>query len=232
MSPLFHLFLLAQAIDTTLVDAASESGALTFGAVAVTLASIVLAMIRIMGPAFANRIKKQQETASERDAHELQFVRKQDELSLEARNFIAEQARENMASVRSAIEEYRAEIKALRDENKQSLTEIGELRALDRVRKEEIENLRTRCDKLEMDVKTQEDINDKLETTLASLRTELTYRVEQLQQTSQERDKLRRLVDGLRIKIWQYRQRLGIATDDEDNLSTDELLGLINQKDE
>lgn len=134
---------LSQEEVTSQAEAALQSDALTIGTFIASMAAIILVMARIVGPAIANRFKDSQEIATKRNEHEFEQDKLEDELSLEAKSFLAEQARDSMEAVRSTVEEYRAEVKELRKENHKYLTELGELRVSDKIRQNELTRLLT-----------------------------------------------------------------------------------------
>lgn len=136
--------ILAQSTNATSeIEAASQNEALTLGAFVAAVGAVILGMARIIGPAIAKRIQQSQATASSRAKHELEQSQREDELSMEAKMFLTEHARDSMESVRSIAEECRDEVRELRAENRKYLIELGELRASDRIREEEIDALRS-----------------------------------------------------------------------------------------
>lgn len=123
-----HLALTLTQIDTV-VEIAADNGAITVGTFIAALASIILMMARIFGSAIAKRFKEKQKLDSQRDSYELEVDKQEDALSIEAKAFIAEQARESMQSIRTIAEECRKEVRELREEKDANIAEISSLKA-------------------------------------------------------------------------------------------------------
>ncbi len=132
---------LAQAATVT-NDALSTKDVLTVSGFLMGMMALGLVMLKIIGPALAKWYAKAWDIQTKSSEHALDIDKEEDKLSLEAKQYLAQQARESMNSFRSLVQELQVELKELRKENNKYLIELGELRARDEIRSMEIERLR------------------------------------------------------------------------------------------
>lgn len=89
-----------------------------------------------------NRMKSRNEIKSKKESHELDENIKEDMLSQQAKAFLTEQARENIVTIKRMSEDTQARLNDIQKENHTYFIELAELRALDKLRSEEIIRLR------------------------------------------------------------------------------------------
>ena len=136
------LWPVAQVVTTAAADEVTTKDALTVGGFVGIMALIVVGMAKIVGPAYAKWYAQSLDTKAKSEVHNLEVDKEEDKLSIEAKQLLAQQARDSMSDFRTLVQDMQREVKELRKENNKYLIELGELRARDEIRSMEIERLR------------------------------------------------------------------------------------------
>lgn len=128
------VMLATQAVDTVKTVSSSTADAISTGAFVTGLLAAILGFIRIVLPAIGKRFAKSQEVKAQQQVQSLESEKADDKFTIEARNFMAEIARDNLTYVKTSAQQ-------TAEENKKLLIEIGNLQARDQINRAEIERL-------------------------------------------------------------------------------------------
>lgn len=128
------VMLATQAADTVKTISSSTADAISTGAFFTGVLAAFLGFIRIVLPAIGKRFVRSQEVKAQQEVQSLESVKADDKFTIEARNFMAEIARDNLTYVKTTAQQ-------AAEENKKLLIEIGNLQARDQINRAEIERL-------------------------------------------------------------------------------------------
>lgn len=123
-----------QAAETVKSVSSSTADAINIGAFVTGVLAAILGFIRIILPAIGKRFAKSQEIKVQQEVQNLESEKAEDKFTIEARNFMAELARDNLSYVKTSAQQ-------TSEENKKLLIEIGNLQARDQINRAEIERL-------------------------------------------------------------------------------------------